>query len=77
MYSRVASQLIGSAETFAAARELACVRLLSGVCSNVSCLMFESVEGSVAQRALVGAREVLAFFYSARLGSNDRSHAAG
>jgi hypothetical protein len=71
----MASQFVGSAETLATAGKLAGMRLLSRVCSNVSCLMFKSVEGSVAQRTLVRAREVLAFI-GIKLRSSNSGHGA-
>jgi len=40
MYARMSRQLIGPAESFATSWELAGMRLLSGVRSNVSRLMF-------------------------------------
>lgn len=58
--ARVARQLVGSAETLGAARELTGVRLLARVGANVSRLMLQTVEGLVAQRALVGSRQIRA-----------------
>lgn len=54
----MASQFIGTAESLGAARELAGVRLLASVRSDMASLVFEAVKGLVAQRALVWAREV-------------------
>jgi hypothetical protein len=50
----VSGKLIGARELFAAARELASMGLFSGVGSDVSGLMLETVEGLVAHGALVG-----------------------
>lgn len=58
VYPRVARQLVGATEALGAARELAGVRLLARVGADVSGLVLEAVEGLVAQRALVGARQV-------------------
>lgn len=58
--ARVSRQLVGSAEAFRAAWELAGVRLLARVSANVSRLVLESVEGLVAQRTLVRSRQVRA-----------------
>ena len=59
VYPRVPGQLIGSRELLAAARELAGMGLLSGVGANVPSLMLQAVEGLVAERALVGPRELV------------------
>lgn len=58
VYSRVARKLVGTAEALGAAGELAGVRLLAGVRPDVARLVLEAVEGLVAERALVGARQV-------------------
>lgn len=55
---RVAGELVGARELFAAAGELAGVRLLAGVGANVSRLVLETVKGLVAERALVGTRQL-------------------
>jgi hypothetical protein len=55
--SRVTGELVGSGELLAAARELAGVRLLAGVSADMSRLVLKTVEGLVAERALVRARE--------------------
>ena len=57
VYPRVTSQFVGTGELFTAPRKLASVGFLSGVCADVACLMLEAVEGLVAERTLVGARE--------------------
>lgn len=59
VYPRVPGQLIRAGELLAAARELAGVRLLAGVGADVSGLVLQTVEGLVAERALVGARELV------------------
>lgn len=48
-------QLVRSAESLCTSGELAGVWLLARVSTDVSCLVFESVEGLVAERALVGS----------------------
>jgi hypothetical protein len=53
-------QLVGSREALGAAGELAGVRLLARVRPDVSGLVLETVEGLVAQWALVGSGQVLA-----------------
>lgn len=53
-------ELVGTAEAFRAAWVLAGVWFLTGVGADVSSLVFEAVEGPLAEGALVGAREVLA-----------------
>lgn len=60
VYSRVAGQLVGSAEALAASWKLAGMRLLASMRSNVSGLVLEAVEGSITQRTFVRARKVLA-----------------
>lgn len=55
---RVARQLIRATETLGAARELARMGLFAGMGPNVAGLMLEAVKGPVAQRALVGSREI-------------------
>lgn len=52
----MSSQFIRATEAFCAARELATVGLLPGVGSYMSCLMFETVEGLIAEGAFVWAR---------------------
>src|SRR5690242_9373773 len=54
-------ELIGAREPFCAARESASMGLLSSVGANVTGLVLQTVEGLVAQRALVGTRQVLAW----------------
>lgn len=59
VYPRVPGQLVRAGELLAAARELAGVRLLAGVGADVSGLVLQTVEGLVAERALVRARELV------------------
>lgn len=56
--ARVARQFVGPAEPLRATRELAGVRLLASVCTNVSRLVLQTMEGLVAKRALVGSRQI-------------------
>jgi len=58
--ARVTGQLVRAAEALCAAWELAGVRLLAGVSADVTSLVLEAVEGLVAQRTLVRARQVRA-----------------
>jgi len=58
--SRVAGQLVRTAEALGAAGILAGVRLLTGVGADVPRLVLQAVEGSVAEGALVRPGEVLA-----------------
>lgn len=58
VYPRMAGQLVGAREFLAAAGELAGMRLLSRVRPDVPSLVLEAVEGLVAQRALVRARQL-------------------
>ena len=58
--SRVAGELVGSAEAFCAAGELAAVRLLARVGADVPGLVLQAVKGLLADGTLVGARQVLA-----------------
>ena len=62
MNARMAGQFVGSAEALATSRELAGMRLLASMSADMPGLMFEAVEGSVAQGALVGSREILSLF---------------
>jgi hypothetical protein len=64
VYPRVTSEFVRSAEAFTTARELAGMRLLACMSADVSCLVFQAVEGSVAERTLVRARQVLPLFCS-------------
>jgi hypothetical protein len=76
VYTRVASQLVGSTEAFATSRKLTCVRLLARVRTDVSGLMLKPMEGSVAKRALVWSRKILSFFWIASVRSHRRRHEA-
>jgi hypothetical protein len=51
---RVSSELVGSAEALRAARELAGVRLLTGMGADVPGLVFQAVKGLLADGTLVG-----------------------
>lgn len=57
--SRVTSQLIGAGELLAATGELASMRLLARVSANMSCLVFETMESLVTERALVRTRKLV------------------
>jgi hypothetical protein len=54
------SQLVGTAESLGAPGKLAGVRLLTGVRANVPSLVLQTVEGPIAKRTLVRARQILA-----------------
>lgn len=69
---RVPGQLVGARKLLGAAWELAGVRLLAGVGANVSCLVLEAVEGLVAERALVRARQLGASGSFGGLGGRQR-----
>jgi len=77
MYPRVARQLVGSAEALCAARELAGVRLLASVRPDMTRLVLEAVEGLVAKRALVRARQVGAVFVRVLHVDTHRRHGHG
>lgn len=64
--ARVPGQLVGTAETLGAPGVLAGMRLLARMRSDVSGLVLETVEGSIAERALVGTREVLSHLFGGR-----------
>lgn len=57
--ARVASELVGTTEALRAAGELASVRLFASVRPNVTSLVLQTVEGTVAKRTFVGPREIL------------------
>ena len=63
VYPRVAGELVGATEALRAARELAGMRLLTGVCPDVSGLVLQTVEGAVTERALVWSREILSHLF--------------
>lgn len=67
--ARVAGELVGAGELLAAAGELAGVGLLASVGANVPRLMLKAVEGLVAERALVGAGQLVGVLR--RLGAGD------
>lgn len=58
VYPRVAGELVGARKAFGAAGKLAGVGFFARVSANVSRLVFETVEGLVAQGTLVRARQV-------------------
>lgn len=55
----MASELIRARELLAAARELAGMRLLASVSADVTSLVLETVESLVAERTLVGSRQLV------------------
>ena len=59
VYPGVTGQLIGARELLATSRELASVRLLSSVSTDVTGLVLQTVEGLIAERALVGSRQLV------------------
>lgn len=59
VYPRVARELVRTGKALGAARELACMGLLSCVRPDVPRLVFETVEGLVAEGALVGSGELV------------------
>ena len=59
VYARMSSQLIGATEAFRAARKLAGVRFLASVSPNVPRLVLEPMESLVAERTLVGTRQLV------------------
>lgn len=62
MNSRMTGKLIGAAEPFRASLEPTSVRFLPRMCPNVSCLMFESMEGFFTEGTLVWAWKVRSLF---------------
>jgi hypothetical protein len=58
--TRVTGEFIRATEALCAARELAGVGFLAGVRPDVSCLMLQAVESTVAKRALVRPGQILA-----------------
>src|SRR2546421_4353619 len=69
-------QLVRPAEAFGAAWKLASVRLFSRMRSDVACLVFEPVEGSVAQRAFVRPRKILFIVHACLRNTNHRGDEA-
>lgn len=69
---RVTGELVGAAEAFGTAWELAGMRLLAGVGANVPGLVFQTVEGTVAERTLVRTREVLSHLLVCRTATLDK-----
>jgi hypothetical protein len=57
--TRVTSELVGAGELFAASGELAGVRLLASVSSDVAGLVFQTMEGLLAKGALVRPRQLV------------------
>lgn len=62
VYPRMPRQFVRSGETLRTAGKLTGVWLLAGVSSNMSGLMLETVKGLIAQRTLVGTRQILTVF---------------
>lgn len=58
----MASQLVGPAESFRATGELASMRLLSSVGTNVASLVLETMEGLIAERTFVRTRQIRTMF---------------
>ena len=71
MYSEMSCQLIGPGKPLRTPLKGAAVRLFARVCANVSCLVFESVEGLLAERTLVRT-VIFPFRRNVRLGSECR-----
>lgn len=65
----MAGQLIGTAKALGTAGKLARVRFLSGMGTNMAGLMLQTVESTVTERALVGARQILAHLIGGRTGT--------
>lgn len=57
--ARVASKFVGTAEALGAAGELTSMRLLTGMGSNMTSLMFQAVESPVAKRTFIRTRQIL------------------
>lgn len=62
MYSRVACELVGAREAFCATGKGTDMRLFARVGPDVTGLVLETMEGLVAERTLVGTRQVGARF---------------
>ena len=56
---RVTSEFIRATEALGAAGELACMWFLPSMCANMSGLVFQAMEGTIAERTLVRTREIL------------------
>jgi hypothetical protein len=67
----VAGELVGTGELLAAAGELAGMGLLARVGADVTSLVLKTVESLVAERALVGARQLVGVLR--RRGAGDRA----
>ena len=72
MYPGMAGEFIGTRKSFGAAGELAGMRLLSGMGSDMPRLMLKTVEGLITERTLVRAGQVLSVL--AMLASNHGGH---
>jgi hypothetical protein len=59
VYPGVTGELVGAGEALGATWILAGMGFLAGMCADMPGLMFEAVEGPVAERALVRSGEVL------------------
>ena len=68
--ARVAGELVGAAEAFRAAGELAGVRFLTGVRPDVSSLMLQSMERTVTERTFVRTRQFGTLFLCGRSGGS-------
>lgn len=68
VYPRVPRQLVRSRELLAAPGKLASMRFLARVCPDMPCLVLETVESLVAQRALVWARQLVGTVCSLTVG---------
>jgi hypothetical protein len=77
MNARMPSQFVGSAKALAASWELAGMRLLSSMSTNVPGLMFEAMKGSIAQGAFVRSRKVLPLFGAVWISHSGRHQADG
>lgn len=64
--SRVPCKLVGATETLRTARELAGVRLLAGMRSDMPGLMLQTVKSAVTERALVRSRQILTHLLGGR-----------
>jgi hypothetical protein len=59
VYPRVTSKLVRARKLLRATRELASVRFLARMSTDMPSLMLEAMKGLIAERALVGARELI------------------
>lgn len=63
---RMTGELVRATEALRAAGELAGMRFLARMRANMSGLVLQAVEGTVAERALVRAREILSRLFLVR-----------